>query len=222
MLVLFFALRRFLNAFCASCCVCCRSGPVLVGLGALRTRFWRVPGGFGEGFGGPRAFFFYVFSHTRACNAKKPRICKNHSFSQVFLCFLHIASDAHKPKNDTKSFQKPCAQHFPTRSCSKLVLGLASLAFGGVWGAPWPAFGRAWASLSPSWALLRRLVAASWALLGVSWLVWVVSCVHFSSPGRPGTRFWRVWDSAGLGFGGLRGHVLACLVLPLALHNVMI
>ena len=125
-------------------------------------------------------------------------------------------------KNKQNSILEPVERCCSQRSRYKLVLELAGLGFGGVWGAPWLAFGRAWASLRPSWALLRRHVAASGALLGVPWLVWVASCVHFSSPGRPGTRFLRVWGSAGLGFGGLRGHVLACLVLPLELHNVML
>ena len=32
---------------------CCCAGPILVRLGALRARFWRVPGGLREGFGAP-------------------------------------------------------------------------------------------------------------------------------------------------------------------------
>ena len=83
----------------------------------------------------------------------------------------------------------------------------------GTWAAPGPGASGP-GPLGLSWALRP--------LLGVSWLVWVVSCVHFSSPGRPGTRFLKVWGSARLGFGRLREHVLACLVLPLALHNVML
>ena len=112
--------------FWESCCFCCRSGPVLVGLGALRTRFWRVPGGSGEGFGGPKAFFFYVFSHTLACNAKKPRICKNHNLSKVFLCFLHIASDAqNRFRNLSRSTsQKDHAQNLSWVSPASLLEGL--------------------------------------------------------------------------------------------------
>ena len=95
-------------------------------------------------------------------------------------------------------------------------------ALGRLLGVTWPALGRSWAVLGPSWALLRHLLGASWALLGVSWLVCGTFWVHFASQGRLRPRFWRVWRRAGLGFGGLRGHVLACLLLRLALHNIML
>ena len=221
-MALFFALGRFLAAFCNSCCVCCRSWPVLVGPGTLRARFWRVPGGSGEGLGGPKTVFCDAFWRLQSCNAKPARKAFRIGKTNTKLGFLHIARNAPTSKNDAKSFQKPFAQHFPKKACSKLVSGLGRLAFGGVWGTSWQAFGRSWASLGSPWALLRRLLAASWALLGVSWLVWVVSGVNFNSPGRPGPRFWSVWWRDGLGFPGLWGHVLACLVLRLALHNTML
>ena len=44
---------------------CCRAGPILVRLGALRARFWRVPGGSGEGFGAPKPYFS-TFLHACA------------------------------------------------------------------------------------------------------------------------------------------------------------
>ena len=69
-----------LGAFGASCCVFCRSGLVFVDLGALLGRFWKVSGGSGKGFGGPRASFFEFFLRVRASNAKKLVMCKNHNF----------------------------------------------------------------------------------------------------------------------------------------------
>ena len=53
---------------------------------------WRVSGGSGHGFKGLRASFSEVFSRPRAFNATRLLMCKNHSFSQVFLMFEHIAS----------------------------------------------------------------------------------------------------------------------------------
>ena len=161
-MALFFALRRFLNAFCASCCVCCRSGPVLVGLGALRTRFWRVPGEFGEGFGGPKAFFFYVFSHTRACNAKKLRICKKHSFSHVFYKSQATRTrqkTIHNPfRNLARSTsQQDHAQNLSWVSPASLLEGSGAL------------LGRLLAALGRLLALLGRFLGGSWPLLGHSW-----------------------------------------------------
>ena len=66
----FVGLGRFL-------CVLPRPGP----------GFWRVSGGSGHGFKGPRASFSEVFSRPRAFNATRLLMCKNHSFSQVFLMF---------------------------------------------------------------------------------------------------------------------------------------
>ena len=81
MLAPFFALGRFLAAFCVSCCVCCRSWSVFVRLGALRARFWRGQGRSGEGFGGPRALFFEVFECfcllSRYCGVDAPNLTKH-------------------------------------------------------------------------------------------------------------------------------------------------
>ena len=87
MLALFFALGRFLGVFCASCCLCCRSWPVLLRLGALRAGFWKGLGRSAEGFGASRAIVLEVFSCTYACNAKNLRMRQNQSFSQVFPMF---------------------------------------------------------------------------------------------------------------------------------------
>ena len=117
MLALFFALGRFLAAFCNSCCVCCRSWPVLVGPGTLRARFWRVPGGSGEGLGGPKAVFCDAFSRLQSCNAKPARKAFRIGKTNTKLGFLHIVRNAPTSKNDAKSFQKPFAQHFPKKAC---------------------------------------------------------------------------------------------------------
>ena len=66
----FVGLGRFL-------CVLPRPGP----------GFWRVSGGSGHGFKGLRASFSEVFSRPRAFNATRLLMCKNHSFSKVFLMF---------------------------------------------------------------------------------------------------------------------------------------
>ena len=70
MLAPFFALGRFLAAFCASCCVCCRSWSVFMRLGAHRTRFWRVWDSILEGLGldfgsFPRGFWLDFRSFPR-------------------------------------------------------------------------------------------------------------------------------------------------------------
>ena len=64
-----------------------------------------------------------------------------------------------------------------------------------------------WTSLGLLLAALGRLVdprgrflAAAWALSDVTWLISNAFWVHFSSPGRSGPRFWRVWGHAALGF----------------------
>ena len=63
-------------------------------------------------------------------------------------------------------------------------------------------------------------MAASWALSGVIWLISNAFLVHFSSPRCSGARFWRVWGHAGLSFRRLGRHVLACLSLRLAFHDI--
>ena len=79
-----------------------------------------------------------------------------------------------------------------------------------------------WAALGLSWALLGWLLGTSWTFLDVSWLVWGASWVHFGSQNRLGRRFYQVLGRAGLGFGTLRGHVLPCLLLHLALRYAML
>ena len=53
-------------------------------------------------------------------------------------------------------------------------------------------------------------------------LIFLWFLIHFGSPGRSGRRFWRVWGHAGLGFERLGRHVLACLSLRLAFHNIVL
>ena len=197
------ALVRILSAFCALCCVCCRSWLVFARLAALwgqfsslRGGFWRVSEGSGDRFWGQKRYFFSVVARLHACSWQKLPMRKNHGFSQVFAGFLHIASFLRTFKNDTTSLQEPSEQRFPPRSRYKFVLGLARLDLGGIWGhvgrlldATWPALGRSWAALGPSWALLGRILDASWALLGVSWLVWDGSWPHFGSRERSRPRF---------------------------------
>ena len=110
----------------------------------------------------------------------------------------------------------------------KPILVVTGLDFGRVWGplgrllaVTWLAFGRSGAALGLSWPLLGELLGTSWAFLAISWLVWGASWVHFGSRTRPSRRFYQVWGWAGLGFGTLRGHVLPCLLLCLALHNFL-
>ena len=117
MLALFFALGRFLAAFCNSCCVCGRSWSVLLGPGALLARFWRVPGGTGEGLRGPEALFFDASSCLQSCTAKPARKAFRIGKTNTKLGFLHIVRDAPTSKNEAKSFQKPFAQHFPKKAC---------------------------------------------------------------------------------------------------------
>ena len=152
-------------------------------------------------------------------------MCKNHSFSQVFLRFLHIASLSHEPKNYIKSLLEPADQSFPQNSCSNLVSWLAGIdsrrvgaSFGRLLSVSWPAFGRPWPALGPSWALLGRLLGTSWALLAGLETSWA----HFGSQERPKPRFWRGQGRAGRRFGKLQGNVLACLFLRLALRYVML
>ena len=66
--------------------------------------------------------------------------------------------------------------------------------------ASWTSLG--WLLAALGWLLnpLGRFLAASWTLSGVTWLISSAFWVHFTSPGRSGTRFWRVWGHAALGF----------------------
>ena len=105
-------------------------------------------------------------------------------------------------------------------------MGLVGLDFGGVrvplgflLGATSPAFGSSGAALDLSWTLVGCLLGNWWALLGVSRLVRAASQENFGSLGLPGLRFSRVWGRAGLGFGSLWAHVLACILLHPVLRN---
>ena len=109
-------------------------------------------------FRGSETTFFGVLSSAQVCNAKKLRMCKNHSFSCVFVWFLHIASFVFKLHNNAKSFPGPVQQSFLQRLCSSSVLKwiLESLVLSG---APldWLLFA------------LGRLLASLGRFLGVSW-----------------------------------------------------
>ena len=52
----------------------CHAWPILVRLGALRDRFWRVPGGSGEGFGAP-GHYFSTFLHACTLASSKCSEC---------------------------------------------------------------------------------------------------------------------------------------------------
>ena len=85
-------------------------------------------------FRGSETTFFGVLSSAQVCNAKKLRMCKNHSFSCVFVWFLHIASFVFKPQNNAKSFPGPVQQSFLQRLCSNRVLRWILEGFGVLWG----------------------------------------------------------------------------------------
>ena len=82
-------------------------------------------------------------------------------------------------------------------------------------GASWMSLGQLLGALGRLLATLGRILDASWALLGVSWSVWDGSWAHFHSRERSRPRFWRVRGRVGLGFGGLEGHVSACILYRL-------
>ena len=129
----FFALGRFFSLWNAS--------RTFVGRFFSHVRlFFRVLGGSGsdvwasrDHFEGPTTFFG-VLSSAQVCNAKKLRMCKNHSFSCVFVWFLHIASFVFKPQNNAKSFPGPVQQSFLQRLCSHSVLKWILEGFGALWG----------------------------------------------------------------------------------------
>ena len=85
-------------------------------------------------FRGSETTFFGVLSSAQVCNAKKLRMCKNHSFSCVFVWFLHIASFVFKLQNNAKSFPGPVQQSFLQRLCSHSVLKGILEGFGALWG----------------------------------------------------------------------------------------
>ena len=107
-------------------------------------------------FRGSDTTFFGVLSSAQVCNAKKLRMCKNHSFSCVFVWFLHIASFVFKLHNNAKSFPGPVQQSFLQRLCSHSVLKwiLEGLALSG-------------ASLDRLLFALGRLLASLGHFLGV-------------------------------------------------------
>ena len=86
--------------------------------GSLRVGFSGVRGQ----FGGSEIVFFGVLSCAQVRDAKKLRTCENHSFSCVFVWFLHIASFVCKRQNNAKSFPGPVQQSFLQRLCSNSVL----------------------------------------------------------------------------------------------------
>ena len=81
-------------------------------------------------FGGSETSFFNVLSPAKACNLKNLLMCTNHSFSQVFVWFLHIARFVLRPQNDAKAFPEPVEHSFLQRLCSKRVLGWILGGFG--------------------------------------------------------------------------------------------
>ena len=116
-------------------------------------------------------------------------------------------------------------QGFLSRARENEVLERSGLDFEGVWGRLGQLLANFWTLLGVSWVLLGTfwaLLGASWTLLGVSWLIFGASWVHFGFQGRPEPRLWKVWGRAGLSFGGLQGHVLACLLLRPALRYIML
>ena len=87
-------------------CVLNRSWVDLLGFGRVRGTFWRSQGCIFQGFLVPTSL-----------SCKKPLMRKNRHFSEVFLCFLHIAILSHKPQNDIKSVEEPVEHSFPQRLC---------------------------------------------------------------------------------------------------------
>ena len=85
-------------------------------------------------FRGSETTLFAVLLSGQVCNANKLRMCKNHSFSRVFVWFLHIASFVFKPQNNAKSFPGPVQQSFLQRLCSHSVLKWILEGFGALWG----------------------------------------------------------------------------------------
>ena len=142
------------------------------------VRLFRVLGGSGsdvwasrDNFQGPKLLFFGVLSSAQVCNAKKLRMCKNHSFSCVFVWFLHIASFVSKQR---KIIPGACS----TELSAKIVLPFRlEMDSGGVWrslgchltgfcsllGGFWPLLGTSWASLGHFLDALGCLLAALWS-----------------------------------------------------------
>ena len=173
MLAPFFALGPFLAAFCRSCCVCCRSWPVLARLGALRVRFREGLGRLGHGFGGPERSFFEVFSHMQACNAKNSQYAKPTVFPRFLQVFL-TSQTFRLGRTTTQSRSRS----LPTIASHK---DRAKNSFGGrFWkdlGRPWASLGRLWGPLGQLLAPVGHFLGVSWARLGPSWpsLCWSVA-----------------------------------------------
>ena len=72
MLAPFFALGRFLGAFCASCCVCCRFWLVFMRLGALLLDFGKFRKGPGRVLEAPKPYFARLFCPRTHAMRKKP------------------------------------------------------------------------------------------------------------------------------------------------------
>ncbi len=170
MLALFFALGRFLAAFCVLAAFVLVSGRFFASWSAprsilersrtLRGGFWRLQW---------RIFpSFFMLSHARALAVRKSSSCaKTTVFPRFFPGFKQIAHVARKTKNSTISLLKPVDQSSPQKPCSKPVLERARLYLGGVRGSfgrlldvSWPAYGCSWAAFGPSWALLGHLLGA--------------------------------------------------------------
>ena len=72
MLAPFFALGRFLGAFCASCCVCCRFWLVFMRLGALLLDFGKFRKGPGRVLEAPKPYFARFFCPRTHAMRKRP------------------------------------------------------------------------------------------------------------------------------------------------------
>ena len=116
-------LARLLGVFYSCSSFFSRFGSLRVGFSGVRGQF-----------GGSETVFFGVLSCAQVRDAKKLRTCENHSFSCVFVWFLHIASILFKAHNNAKSFPGPVQQSFLQRLCSHSVLKWILEGFGALWG----------------------------------------------------------------------------------------
>ena len=90
MLALFFVLGRLLSAFCVLAAFVLVTGWFFGLLERSTVDFGVVKDAPGRVLEAPTAYFskvFHAFACTRAGGAQKLLMCKNHSFSQVFLRF---------------------------------------------------------------------------------------------------------------------------------------
>ena len=110
-------------------------------------------------FRGSETTFFGVLSSAQVCNAKKLRMCKNHTFSCVFLYGFYILRALSSSHKTTQNHSRGLFNRASCKDCAPIAS----------WGGFWKGLVFSGASLDRLLFALGRLLVSLGPFLGVSW-----------------------------------------------------